>query len=72
MTEGKDLLDWIGVSGILALLAGVMGYGSLRQRVKTLEDRDNSASNAVAIARLEEQMKGVRTDIAEIKKAVVK
>lgn len=72
MTEGKDLLDWIGVSGILALIAGLMGYGSLRQRVKTLEDKDNSAGNAVAIARLEEQMKGVRTDISEIKKAVVK
>jgi hypothetical protein len=72
MTEGKDILDWIGLSGIVTFLLGAMGYGSLRQRVKTLEDKDNSASNAVAIARLEEQMKGVRADIADIKKAVVK
>lgn len=72
MTESKDILDWIGLSGVVAFLVGAMGYGSLRQRVKVLEDKDNSASNAVAIARLEEQMKGVRADIADIKKAVVK
>jgi hypothetical protein len=72
MTEGKDILDWIGLSGIVTFLLGAMGYGSLQQRVKALEDKDNSASNAVAIARLEEQMKGVRADIADIKKAVVK
>jgi len=72
MTESKDILDWIGLSVVVAFLVGAMGYGSLRPRVKALEDKDNSASNAVAIARLEEQMKGVRADIAAIKKAVVK
>lgn len=76
MQEGSDtmasILDWIGLSGIIALLAGAVGYGNLRSDVKGLKDRDTSQENQVAIARLEEQLKAMRADLSDIKKAVTR
>lgn len=76
MQEGSDtmasILDWVGLSGVIALLAGAAGYGQLRSDVNSLKDRDTSQENQVAIARLEEQIKAMRGDITDIKRAVTK
>ena len=48
-----DVLDYLGITGLLALIGGAVGYGQLHGRVKSLEDKDVSQENAVAIARLE-------------------
>jgi len=75
MQEGGgmgEVLDWIGLSGLLAMVAGAVGYGQLHGRVTSLEDRDASQENQVAIARLEEQVKAIRADISDIKTAVMK
>ena len=69
----NDPAGYIGFSGVLALIAGVFGYGAIHQRVKNLEACvERSAGNNVAIARLEEQVAAMRSDIKEIKTAVVK
>jgi len=74
-----DLVDYLGLSGVVAIIAGIFGYGGLHQRVthlnertKNLERADRSAENAIAIARLEEQFTAIREDIREIKQAVVR
>jgi hypothetical protein len=65
-------LDWLGLSGLLAIIGGAVGYGQLHGRVKALEDRDASQENAIAIARLEEKFAAMSNDIQDIKRAVVK
>jgi len=68
-----DALDYLGLSGVAALIAGVFGYGALHQRVKAVESCvEKNANNIVAIARLEEQVAAMRSDLQEIKRAVVK
>ena len=69
----SDIADYLGLTGVLALVAGVFGYGSLHERVKHIESCvEKNANNIIAIARLEEQVTAMRTDIHEIKRAVVK
>lgn len=54
MASGPEqILDYLGVTGLLALIGSAVGYGQLHGRVKSLEDKDSSQENAVAIARLE-------------------
>lgn len=67
-----EVLNWVGISGLIALVASAVGYGQLHGRVKSLEDKDTSQENQVAIARLEEQVKAMHSDVADIKKAVMK
>ena len=69
----SDIVDYLGLTGVIALVAGIFGYGSLHERVKHIEACvEKNANNIVAIARLEEQVAAMRTDIHEIKRAVVK
>ena len=69
----SDIVDYLGLTGVIALVAGIFGYGSLHERVKHIETCvEKNANNIVAIARLEEQVAAMRTDIHEIKHAVVK
>ena len=69
----SDIVDYLGLTGVIALVAGIFGYGSLHERVKHIETCvEKNANNIVAIARLEEQVAAMRTDIHEIKRAVVK
>jgi archaellum component FlaC len=75
----QDFFDWLGISGIIALLGGAFGYGQLKHQVNTLErehkdiksevhdGRVLTGQNAVTLARVEERMETVKDDIAEIK-----
>jgi len=73
MASGPEqILDYLGVTGLLAMIGGAVGYGQLHGRVKSLEDKDTSQANAIAIARLEEQVSAMREDVSDIKKAVMK
>lgn len=67
-----DILDYLGLSGIIAIVVGVFGHGQLHHRVKVVEEyMAKSADNNVAIARLEEQVTAMRSDLTEVKHAVV-
>lgn len=69
----SDVMDYLGISGVIALILGAIGHGALHQRVKTLEaSAEKHADNALTIARLEERVKSISSDIQEIKRAVVK
>ena len=72
INNGQTFLEWVGLSGVLALIGGTFWGGSLSQRVGSLEKHDHNQENAVSIARLQEQTKAMQADITEIKKAVVK
>lgn len=56
-----NIIDWLGLSGLLALIGFVFGYGHLHSRVKAMESaietlaerEDKSEENARALARLE-------------------
>ena len=75
MTDGQGILEWLGLSGVAAGVAGAIGYGRLQGRLSALEERarqDTSQENQIAIARLEEQFKAMNADIQDIKRAVVK
>lgn len=74
--EDQSLFDWLGISGILAILGAAWGYGQLHGRVKNLEERDKSQENAVSIAELrvafEERTAAMQQDIQTIKEAVTR
>ena len=73
MASGPEqILDYLGVTGLFAMIGGAVGYGQLHGRVTSLEDKDTSQANAIAIARLEEQVSAMRDDVSDIKKAVMK
>lgn len=70
--DNSTPLDWLGISGLVAIIGGAVGYGQLHGRVKSLEDKDASQENAIAIARLEEKVAAMSSDVQDIKRAVVK
>lgn len=50
----SELIDWLGLSGLLAIFGVVFGYGHLHSRVKAMEEAlESSEENAKALARLE-------------------
>lgn len=73
----QDVFDWLGVSGIVALVLGIFSHGRLAQRVEAVEGRvKTSDDNARALARLEakfeERTGAIMRDLEDIKKAVGK
>lgn len=57
----SEIVQWLGLSGLLAMVAMVFGYGRLHARVEKTEEaikslaarEDKSDANATALARLE-------------------
>lgn len=71
------LFDIIGVSGLIAIVGGLIGYGRLSQRVSAVEEATKkSGDNAESLARLEakfeERTGAIMRDLEAIKKAVAK
>jgi hypothetical protein len=65
------LLEWSGLGGILAIIAGVLGYGRLQQRVSVLEEQaKQSADNGEVLARLDERTKAMQAAIEDLKQEV--
>lgn len=62
--DGRDLLDWVGVSGILAGVAGAVGYGRLQGRVKSLEDK--AEAGEASSAQRAELMMDIRERLVRI------
>lgn len=66
-----SVMDWLGLSGLLALGGAVFGYGRLQQRI------DQHAvvitrleQTAETLARLDERLKHVKDDVADIKETL--
>ena len=75
MMNGQTFMEWVGLSGLFAIIGSSIAWGDLRHRVESIENHikaDKSQDNAISIARLEEQYKAMQSDITEIKRAVVK
>ena len=64
MIEGRDFLDWLGVSGVIAGIAGAVGYGRLQGRVKTLEEKAEGV--AASSAQRAELMMDIRERLVRI------
>lgn len=71
MSEPHTFFDYIGLSGVIALVGAALGYGRLQQRIdqhaSLLEKLDTTQSTLV---RLDERLKHVRDDITEIKETL--
>ena len=71
MSEPHTFFDYIGLSGVLALVGAALGYGRLQQRIdqhaSLLEKLDTTQSTLV---RLDERLKHVKDDITEIKETL--
>lgn len=75
----NSLLDYIGVSGVVAMVTGAVAWGGLNQRVKNIEDStvaDKCDDNGIAIAQLttafEERTRAIQGDVKEIKRLLQK
>lgn len=71
MSEPHTFFDYIGLSGVIALVGAALGYGRLQQRIdqhaSLLEKLDTTQSTLV---RLDERLKHVKDDITEIKETL--
>lgn len=75
----NSVLDYLGVSGLVALVTGALAWGGLHQRVKALEDEDvadKCDANGLAIAQLstafEERTRAIQSDVKDIKRLLQK
>jgi hypothetical protein len=72
MTEPPPtVLEWLGLSGLLALIGAALGYGRLQQRIEQhAQELLKLSSNADTLARLDERLAHVKDDISEIKETL--
>jgi hypothetical protein len=68
--EGS-LLDWLGISGIISLIASAIGFGKMQQKIDWhASELEKVKANADTLARLDERLAHVRQDVAEIKESL--
>lgn len=63
-----SVLDYLGLSGLLALAGAALGYGRLQQRIDqhaTLLEKFEATQTT--LVRLDERLKHVKDDVTEIK-----
>lgn len=71
MDAEPNLLDWLGISGVIATIGGAIGFGQLKQRIdQHAAELTKLANNADTLARLDERLAHVKTDVAEIKESL--
>jgi len=69
--DEKTILDWLGVSGLVAGLGAVLGLGRVSQKFETQgKDIEKLKSDVPTLIRLDERVSSMQDDIAEIKRAV--
>lgn len=78
----SQLVQWSGVSGLIAFIAGLIGYGKIQHQIQTntrdirnLETdveygRTFAGANAITLARLEERLAALQSDTTDIKAAI--
>lgn len=65
------LLDYLGLSGLLAMIGAALGHGRLQQRIdQHATELARLTNSADMLARLDERLTHVKTDVAEIKDAL--
>jgi len=70
MTE-PTLLDYLGLSGLLAMLGAALGYGKLQQRIdQHTEELQRLTHSADLLSRLDERLTHVKDDLASIKETL--
>lgn len=82
MADHTSILEWFGLSGIVAGIGAAVGYGRLNEKVEAhakemaelrkMADTAgvNAGANNQLLIRLDERMSGVREELAEIKAAL--
>lgn len=72
MTETPpSVMDWLGLSGLLALGGAIFGYGRLQQRIdQHAAELAKLSANADTLARLDERLSHVKDDVTEIKETL--
>lgn len=64
----ENPLDWLGLSGIVAALGGVFGYGRLNEKIESHGAKINKLeADAPTLIRLDERVSTMQDDLAEIK-----
>ena len=70
MTE-PTILDYMGLSGLLAMLGAALGYGKLQQRIdQHTEELQRLTHSADMLARLDERLTHVKDDVSSIKETL--
>ena len=65
------VMDYLGLSGLLAMVGAALGYGRLQQRIEQHgQELAKLTSNADMLARLDERLSHVKDDVAEIKETL--
>ena len=64
-------LEWLGLSGLFAVVGAALGYGRLQQRIEQhAQELAKLTNNADMLARLDERLTHVKADLAEIKESL--
>jgi hypothetical protein len=70
VAEG-NLFDWLGISGLISLIASAIGFGKLQQKIDWhAAELEKVKANADTLARLDERLAHVKQDVAEIKESL--
>lgn len=66
-------LDWLGLSGIVAALGGVFGYGRLNEKIESHGAKITKLeADAPTLIRLDERVSSMQDDVAAIKRMLEK
>ena len=70
----NDFFDWLGVSGVIAMLGGAIGLGQHKAKIGALEKEISDLRSAQSgfrsvsdtVIRIEEQIKTIHRDIGSL------
>ena len=63
-----SILEWLGVSGVVAAIGGLFGYGKLNEKIDGHGAKIAKLENDVpTLIRLDERVGELQKDLAEIK-----
>lgn len=68
MPTEPNILDWLSLSGLAAVVGGVFGYGKLHGKINShAVEIAKLQQNSDTLTRLDERVLHIKSDIAEIK-----
>ena len=68
MPPEPNILDWLGVSGIVSAIGAAIGFGKLHGKIANHEiEITKLQQNSDTLTRLDERVLHIRADLAEIK-----
>lgn len=68
MPTEPNILDWLGISGIVSAIGAAIGFGKLQQRINShAVEIAKLQQNSDTLTRLDERVLHIKADISEIK-----